>query len=77
VKNGPGKGSVAKQTNWEMVEKRLKEVRRRTLPMTDTSEAIKRFRLSWQIAQKANENLRKTGLVEQQACFRILRERES
>lgn len=77
MKNGPEKGSIAKETNWEMVEQRLKEEKRRTLRLVDTSEAIKSFRLSSQVVQEAGLVSRETGLIEQQACFTMLREQES
>lgn len=77
VKNGAEKGPVAKQTNWNLVENRLREERQRKLPLTNTSEAIQRFRLSWEVAQKVGFNPRTTGLVEQQACFASLRKLRS
>jgi len=64
----------AERTNWESVEERLKEERRRKLPLLETSEVIERFRLSWKVAKKAGTKRRHTGLVEQQACFAALRE---
>ena len=77
VNNRPTKIQIAESTNWNAVEKRLAEERRSRLPLTDTSEAIKNFRLSWKVAQKAGVNRRETGLVEQQACFATLREQRT
>ena len=75
VENSSKSSPVVAQTNWDLVEKRLEEERRRRLPETDTSEAIKRFRLSSKVAQEARTDRRTSGLVEQQACFAKLRER--
>tara|TARA_R100000455_G_C6188747_1_gene63777 strand:+ start:190 stop:420 length:231 start_codon:yes stop_codon:yes gene_type:complete len=76
VKYGSEKGLIPEQTNWELVEKRLNEEKRQTLPLTVTSEAIKRFRLSSQVVKENGPGHRKTGLVEQQACFTFLREQK-
>lgn len=63
----------ARMPNWEAVDLRLKEERRRNLPTTDTSEAIGQLRLAWQVASLQKKQERATGLIQQQACFSKLR----
>ena len=64
---------IVERTNWESVEQRLTEERRRKLPLLETSAVIERFRLSWNVARQSEVKPRHTGLVEQQACFAALR----
>ena len=77
VKNRAPHSLIAERTNWKSVEERLTEERRRKLPLLETSAVIERFRLSWKVAQKAGDKPRHTGLVEQQACFAVLRKIKS
>jgi hypothetical protein len=59
--------------NWAAVHEQLEEERRLTLPGTDTTKAIRQFRLAWEAAREAGLEARTTGLIEQQARFSILR----
>ena len=73
MKNRKRRDVIAERTDWETVEQRLAEERRRKLPLLETSEVIERFRLSWKVSRKTGGKPRHTGLVEQQAHFAALR----
>lgn len=65
---------VGMTPNWQAMDERQKMERQKHLPNVDTSAAIHEFRLAWKAAMAAGMEPRRTGLVEQQACFSRLRE---
>jgi hypothetical protein len=68
---------ASRRPNWPAVEERLRKERQRELPKVDTSAAIHEFGLAWKVAAEKGMERKGSGLVEQQACFRLLREPEA
>ena len=64
-----------KIANWQEATKRLDNERKQKLPTTDTGLTIRRFDRSWKVLHKNRIQRTSSGLVEQQALFRILDKR--
>jgi hypothetical protein len=62
--------------NWEVVGRRLEELRRKELPLVDTQRALLNLADAYEACRLQGRIRPTSGLVQQQAFFRLLRQCE-